>query len=64
MLQVLATYRLIAPGSAWRLHRQWFLDRAMADLGGSDFGLAEAHKLSARHDLRIARKQALFPQSD
>jgi len=36
----------------------------MADLPGSDFGPAEAHKLSARHDLRIARKQALFPQSD
>ena len=34
VLQVLATYRLIAPGSEWRLHRQWFLDSAMADLLG------------------------------
>jgi hypothetical protein len=60
VLQVLATYRLIAPGSEWRLHRQWFLDSAMADLSGSDFGLAEAHKLYACHDLLLAHKQALF----
>ena len=60
VLQVLATYRLIAPGSEWRLHRQWFLDSAMADLLGSDFGLAEAHKLYACHDLLLAQKQALF----
>jgi len=60
VLQVLTTYRLIAPGSEWRLHRQWFLDSAMADLLGSDFGLAEAHKLYACHDLLLAHKQALF----
>ena len=60
VLQVLATYRLIAPGSEWRLHRQWFLDSAMADLLGADFGLAEAHKLYACHDLLLAHKQALF----
>jgi len=56
----LATYRLIAPGSEWRLHRQWFLDSAMADLLGADFGLAEAHKLYACHDMLLAHKQALF----
>ncbi len=60
VLQVLATYRLIAPGSEWRLHRQWFLDSAMADLLGADFRLAEAHKLYACHDLLLAHKQALF----
>ncbi len=60
VLQVLATYRLIAPGSEWRLHRQWFLDSAMADLLGSDFGLAEAHKLYVCHDLLLVHKQALF----
>jgi len=60
VLQVLTTYRLIAPGSEWRLHHQWFLDSAMADLLGSDFGLAEAHKLYACHDLLLAHKQALF----
>ena len=60
MLQVLTTYRLIAPGSEWRLHRQWFLDSAMADLLGGDFGLAEAHKLYACHDMLLKHKQALF----
>ncbi len=60
VLQVLTTYRLIAPGSEWRLHRQWFLDSAMADVLGGDFGLAEAHKLYACHDLLLAHKQALF----
>ena len=60
VLQVLVAYRLIAPGSEWRLHRQWFLGSAMADLLGSDFGLAEAHKLYACHDLLLAHKQALF----
>ena len=60
VLQVLVAYRLISPGSEWRLHRQWFLDSAMADLLGSDFGLAEAHKLYACHDLLIAHKQDLF----
>jgi hypothetical protein len=60
VLQVLASYRLISPGSEWRLHRQWFLDSAMADLLGSDFGLAEAHKLYRCHDRLIAHKQALF----
>ena len=64
VLQVLATYRLIAPGSEWRLHRQWFLDSAMADLIGADFGLAEAHKLYACHDLLLAHKQALVLASD
>jgi hypothetical protein len=32
----------------------------MADLLGSDFSLAEAHKLYACHDLLLAHKDALF----
>jgi hypothetical protein len=34
ILQVLVTYRLIAPGSEWKLHREWFGNTAMADLLG------------------------------
>ena len=34
VLQVLTAYRLIAPGSEWRLHREWFGNSAMADLLG------------------------------
>jgi hypothetical protein len=60
VLEVLVAYRLIAPGSEWRLHREWFNNSAMADLLGSDFGLAEAHKLYACHDLLLAHKDALF----
>jgi hypothetical protein len=60
VLQVLVAYRLIEPGSEWRLHREWFGASAMADLLGSDFGLAEAHKLYACHNLLLAHKDALF----
>jgi len=60
VLQVLVAYRLIAPGSEWKLHREWFGNSAMADLLGADFGLAEAHKLYACHDLLLRHKAALF----
>jgi hypothetical protein len=60
VLQVLVAYRLIAPGSEWKLHRDWFGNSAMADLLGADFGLAEAHKLYACHDLLLQHKEALF----
>src|SRR5450755_1963847 len=62
VLFVLVAYRLIAPGSEWFLHREWFGKSALADLLGADFGLAEAHKLYACHDLLLAHKQALFTQ--
>jgi hypothetical protein len=60
ILFVLVAYRLIAPGSEWFLHREWFGKSALADLLGGDFGLAEAHKLYACHDLLLAHKAALF----
>ena len=49
-LFVLVAYRLLAPGSEWRLHREWFERTALADLLGGDFGLAEIHKLYRCHD--------------
>jgi len=60
ILQVLVSYRLIAPGSEWKLHREWFGKSAMGDLLGADFGLAEAHKLYACHDGLLQHKAALF----
>ncbi len=60
VLHVLVSYRLIAPGSEWKLHRDWFGKSAMADLLGADFGLAEAHKLYACHDFLLQHKDALF----
>jgi transposase len=60
VLLLLATYRLLAPGSEWHLHRQWFERSAMADLLGEDTGLAEIHKLYRCHDRLLEHKQALF----
>ena len=60
VLQVLVSYRLIAPGSEWKLHRDWFGRSAMADLLGSDFRLAEPHKLYACHDFLLRHKADLF----
>jgi hypothetical protein len=40
VLQTLVSYRLIDPGSEWRLHREWFDKCAMADLLGGDYRLA------------------------
>ena len=41
VLKTLVMYRLIDPGSEWRLHRQWFERSAMADLLGADEALAQ-----------------------
>src|SRR5881409_555580 len=60
VLLLLATYRLLAPGSEWRLHREWFERSAMADLLGEDLGLAEIHKLYRCHDRLLVHKQAVF----
>ena len=60
ILAMLACYRLISPGSEWKLHRQWFLQSAMADLLGGDFGLAEPHKLYVCHDRLLQHKAELF----
>ena len=60
VLLLLVAYRLLAPGSEWRLHRQWFERSARADLLGEDVGLAEIHKLYRCHDRLLEHKQALF----
>jgi hypothetical protein len=60
VLFVLAAYRLIAPGSEWRLHRQWYGHTALADLLGADDGLADPHVLYGCHDRLLAHKEALF----
>lgn len=60
VLQTLALYRLIAPGSEWRLHRHWFDQSAMADLLGGDASLADPHRLYECHDKLLEHKRALF----
>jgi transposase len=60
VLLLLAAYRLLAPGSEWRLYREWYERSAMPDLLGEDAGLAEIHKLYRCHDRLLAHKEALF----
>src|ERR1700750_3481524 len=60
VLFALVVSRLLAPGSEWRLHREWFQRSAVADLLGEDAGLAEIHKLYRCHDRLLAHKQAVF----
>jgi len=60
VLAVLAIYRLIAPGSEWRLPRQWLDHSALTDLLGVDFSVADPHQLYGCHDRLLAHKAALF----
>ncbi len=45
VLAALVAYRLLDPGSEWRMHRQWYHSSAMSDLLGEDFALAQKDKL-------------------
>jgi hypothetical protein len=60
VLKTLTCYRLIDPGSEWRLHRDWWDRSAMGDLLGEDFALAESHKLYRCLDKLLEHKKALF----
>jgi transposase len=60
VLQTLVCYRLIDPGSEWRLHRQWFEQSAMADLLGADDALVGKDTLYRCLDKILAHKEALF----
>jgi len=60
VLFVLVAYRLIAPGSEWRLHREWYAKSALMDLLGTDETLADIHALYRCHDRLLAHKEALF----
>lgn len=60
VLQTLVSYRLIDPGSEWRLHREWFDKSAMADLLGADYRLAADDTLYRCLDQLTDHKAALF----
>jgi transposase len=60
VLQTLVSYRLIDPGSEWRLHREWFDKSAMADLLGADCRLAADDTLYRCLDQLTGHKAALF----
>jgi transposase len=60
VLQIMVTYRLLDPGSEWRLYRHWFEHSAMADLLGADLRLADIHKLYECHEHLLKHKKDLF----
>jgi transposase len=60
VVQTLVCYRLIDPGSEWRLHRLWFDQSAMGDLLGEDYGLVEKNALYRCLDKVVEHKPALF----
>jgi hypothetical protein len=60
VLQLLVVNRLIAPGSEFRLHREWFDQSAMDVLLGSDFAVAEKDRLYRCLDRLLAHGQELF----
>jgi len=60
LLQVSVAYRLIAPGSEWRCHRQWYDRSAMGDLLGDDFHWGGKDQLYFVLDRLLAHRPALF----
>ena len=60
ILQTLVCYRLIDPGSEWRLHRQWFEQSAMGDLLDEDYSLVEKNVLYRCLDRVLEHKEQLF----
>lgn len=60
VLQTLCCYRLLDPGSEWRLHRTWFEQSAMGDLLGEDFSVAAKDTLYRCLDRLTEHKADLF----
>ncbi len=59
VLKVQVCYRLIDPGSDWRLHRHWYQHSALRDLLGTDRVLA-SNTLYRCLDKLVAHKRAFF----
>jgi len=60
VLQTLVTYRLLEPGSEWRLHRYWYDHSAIGNLLGEDDVLAGGDTLYRCHDHLLEHKEELF----
>ena len=60
ILMLLVAYRLLAPGSEWRLHREWAQRSAMGDLLGTDVGGVAKDTLYRCLDKLLPHKDALF----
>jgi len=60
VLKTLTAYRLLDPGSEWRLHRDWFKTSAIADLLGEDESIAAKDTLYRCLDKLCEHKTDLF----
>jgi transposase len=60
VLVTLVIYRLLDPGSEWRLHRQWYEQSALGDLLGEDFGLVAKDNLYRCLDRLLPHREELF----
>lgn len=60
VLKLLTVYRLLDPGSEWRLHRDWYDRCAVGDLLDADFAIAAKDTLYRCHDLLVEHKEELF----
>lgn len=60
LLTALTVYRLIDPGSEWRLHREWFDASALSELLGPDFQLGCKENVYRTLDQLLEHKAALF----
>jgi len=60
VLKTLVSYRLVDPGSEWRLHRDWYKNSAMGDLLGEDDSVAAKNTLYRCLDKLCIHKQDLF----
>lgn len=60
VLKTLVLYRLIDPGSEWRLHRHWYHHSALGDLLGEDEGVAQDDTLYRCLDKLLVHKKPFF----
>jgi transposase len=60
ILAAMTAYRLIEPGSEWRLHRHWYGTTALGDLLGKDFSLGGKDNLYRCLDRLLEHKRDLF----
>jgi hypothetical protein len=60
LLKILVCYRLIKPGSEWRLHRIWYGQSAMGDLLGENNEVVPYQNLYRCLDRLLPHKEGLF----
>jgi len=60
ILKTLVCYRLLSPGSEWRLHREWYQRSAMGDLLGENIEVISKDKLYRCLDQLLQHRKDLF----